>query len=195
LHGTPETSPRTSFNFKIIVVGSYGVGKTSVIRRFAVNQFREEYIATVGTDITKKYVEAGSGPLHPESTLVIWDISGRPRFESIHRPFVMGARAAIVVAAQDDSDSFFGVEGGKFGHIIGVREWIRIVNWDTPIPTILLVNKADLTENLIPDRAIKEVVEETGILGAYPTSYKTGLNIDDVFSTLIGYHSEKFPRD
>ena len=175
-----------AFKFKIVLVGAQQVGKTSLIRRFAENKFVGEYTSTVGTDITVKRVEINFGLITYENSLMIWDLAGQPRFETIYDSFVKGAHAAMVVASQDDPDSFYGVEGDKLTKVNGVRDWINLVNQSGRLPTILLINKADLDDNQIPDEDIVQVCRETGILGAYRTSAKNGLNVGKVFNTLAG---------
>jgi GTPase SAR1 family protein len=182
----PEGAPIGAFKFKIVLVGSQGVGKTSLIRRFAENKFKEEYTSTVGTDITVKRVEISFGLVSYENALMIWDLAGQPRFETLHDSFIKGAHAAMVVASQDDPASFYGEEGDKFSRIIGVRGWIDLVNQGEKRPTILLINKADLDNNCVPDEDIIQVCRDTGILGAYRTSAKDGLNVTKVFNTLAG---------
>ena len=46
--------PKGDFSFKVILIGDCGVGKTSLIQRFAENKFPFRYLATLGVDITKK---------------------------------------------------------------------------------------------------------------------------------------------
>ncbi len=183
----PETPKMNAYKFKIIVVGSQGVGKTSLIRRFVENKFKEEYTTTIGTDITLKNVDVSFGVITYQNRLMLWDLAGQPRYETIAESFIKGAHAAMVVASQDDLDSFYGFEGGdKFSRTIGVRGWIDMVNQHAHVPTILLINKADKADNKISDAEIIKVCEETNILGAYRTSAKSGLNVTKVFNTLAG---------
>ncbi len=181
-----ETPDAHAYKFKIIVVGSQGVGKTSLIRRFVENKFKEEYTTTIGTDITLKNVEVSFGLITYQNRLMLWDLAGQPRYETVAESFIKGAHAAMVVASQDNKDSFYGVEGDKFTKRIGVRGWIELVNQHAHVPTILLINKADLAENKISDDEITKVCEDTNILGAYRTSAKNGLNVTKVFNTLAG---------
>ncbi len=181
-----ETPDSHAYKFKVIVVGSQGVGKTSLIRRFVENKFKEEYTTTIGTDITLKNVDVSFGLITYQNRLMLWDLAGQPRYETIAESFIKGAHAAMVVSSQDNMDSFYGFEGDKFTKRIGVRGWIELVNQHAHVPTILLINKADLPENKIPDEEIIKVCEDTNILGAYRTSAKSGLNVIKVFNTLAG---------
>ena len=41
---------------KICLVGEKAVGKTSLVRRFVMNMFDEQYVTTIGTRVSKKEV-------------------------------------------------------------------------------------------------------------------------------------------
>ena len=40
---------------KLVIVGSSSVGKSSILRRFADDEFEESYISTIGIDFRFKY--------------------------------------------------------------------------------------------------------------------------------------------
>lgn len=40
---------------KFVIVGSSSVGKSSILRRFADDEFEESYISTIGIDFRFKY--------------------------------------------------------------------------------------------------------------------------------------------
>ena len=42
--------------FKIVIIGNSSVGKSSLLRRFADDQFQESYLATIGVDFRFKYL-------------------------------------------------------------------------------------------------------------------------------------------
>ncbi|HYR80867.1 MAG TPA: GTP-binding protein, partial [Thermoplasmata archaeon] len=41
--------PREPMKSKVVLLGDGGVGKTSLVRRFVVDQYSDDYITTVGT--------------------------------------------------------------------------------------------------------------------------------------------------
>jgi Ras-related protein Rab-1A len=49
------------FVFKIVIVGSSSVGKSSILRRFADDEFHETYISTIGVDFRFKYEPSDIG--------------------------------------------------------------------------------------------------------------------------------------
>ena len=64
---------------KVCLLGDIAVGKTSLIRRFVLDQFDDKYISTVGTKVTKKKMdfEFPEANCSVEVTLLIWDIMGQ----------------------------------------------------------------------------------------------------------------------
>ncbi|MHA1728614.1 MAG: GTP-binding protein [Promethearchaeota archaeon] len=56
------------FQFKVVLVGAAGVGKTSIIHRFAENNFQEQYSLTIGVDFLTKKMQLEEDML-PEEVL------------------------------------------------------------------------------------------------------------------------------
>ncbi|MGQ4873349.1 MAG: GTP-binding protein [Promethearchaeia archaeon] len=63
----------TEMIFKVIVLGDPGVGKTSLLTQFSSKKFKEQYLPTVGANITKEQVKVGDNIVN----LMIWDIAGQ----------------------------------------------------------------------------------------------------------------------
>src|SRR5579871_2191071 len=57
---------------KICMLGSYGVGKTSLVSRFVSSMFSDSYHSNVGVKIDKKIVAVDG----EEVTLMLWDLAG-----------------------------------------------------------------------------------------------------------------------
>ena len=76
---------------KILLLGDFNVGKTSLIRRYIDNTFDDRYLTTIGVKISKKMVE-----LHGmECELLIWDVEGATSRKSISSAYMKGASGAI----------------------------------------------------------------------------------------------------
>lgn len=84
---------------KICLLGSYGVGKTSLVRRFIYNTFEEKYLSTIGVHISKKVISINSKALREEKkvNLFIWDIANIDKFDSVIKSYINGAHGAIIV--------------------------------------------------------------------------------------------------
>jgi Ras-related protein Rab-1A len=64
---------------KVVIVGNSAVGKSSLLLRFADNNFNEKYITTIGVDFRFKTVEVGGKSVKFQ----IWDTAGQERFRTI----------------------------------------------------------------------------------------------------------------
>lgn len=80
---------------KIVVLGSQGVGKTSLVMRYCKGAFDPSQItSTVGASfMTKRVVDSDTDT---QVRLQIWDTAGQERFRSISRLYYRGANACIL---------------------------------------------------------------------------------------------------
>ena len=65
--------------FKLIIIGDSAVGKTSLLLRFAENDFKEDHITTIGVDLKYKTIK-------PEDKLIklqVWDTAGQERLRTM----------------------------------------------------------------------------------------------------------------
>ncbi|KAF8851491.1 putative ras-like GTP-binding protein [Acephala macrosclerotiorum] len=94
-----------SLEAKIVVLGSQGVGKTSLVHRYVKNQFSPaSTTSTVGASfLTKRVVDEDSDTV---VRLQIWDTAGQERFRSISRLYYRGANACILCYSITDNSSF-----------------------------------------------------------------------------------------
>src|SRR5919202_6839721 len=85
---------------KICLVGDFGVGKTSLIRRFVERQFSDQYLSTVGVKISRKTVECELAEQQKQVhvQMLIWDLEGNTKFKSVTPMHLQGASSAVVVA-------------------------------------------------------------------------------------------------
>ena len=78
---------------KIVLLGHFGVGKTSLIRRFVDNEFDTNYQVTIGVQVKKKEVELEKHSV----SLLIWDIEGNTSIEKARKTYLMGSSGFIYV--------------------------------------------------------------------------------------------------
>ncbi|KAH6635439.1 P-loop containing nucleoside triphosphate hydrolase protein [Chaetomium sp. MPI-SDFR-AT-0129] len=95
----------SSLEAKIVVLGSQGVGKTSLVMRYCKGAFVPSQItSTVGASfLTKRVVDTDTDTL---VRLQIWDTAGQERFRSISRLYYRGANACILCYSITDAASF-----------------------------------------------------------------------------------------
>ncbi|KAI1394092.1 ras-domain-containing protein [Hypoxylon trugodes] len=95
----------SSLEAKIVVLGSQGVGKTSLVTRYCKGAFNPaQTTSTVGASfMTKRVVD---GDTDTVVRLQIWDTAGQERFRSISRLYYRGANACILCYSITDAQSF-----------------------------------------------------------------------------------------
>lgn len=169
----------------VILLGDSAVGKTSLIRRYVLDQFDERYVTTVGSKVSKKEVEISSGNSKVRMVILIWDIIGQKEYELTQTLAMRNIDGALLVSDMTRIET-----------LTGLRDYwvpkIREVRGD--IPLIFLANKADMAEEKqfeIDD--LEDLARETSAGGkakesthCYKTSAKTGDNIETSFKALAG---------
>ncbi|KAI1497344.1 putative ras-like GTP-binding protein [Biscogniauxia marginata] len=95
----------SSLEAKIVVLGSQGVGKTSLVTRYCKGAFNPaQTTSTVGASfMTKRVVDTDTDTV---VRLQIWDTAGQERFRSISRLYYRGANACILCYSITDAQSF-----------------------------------------------------------------------------------------
>ncbi|KAK3324212.1 putative ras-like GTP-binding protein [Cercophora scortea] len=134
----------SSLEAKIVVLGSQGVGKTSLVTRYCKGAFNPSQItSTVGASfLTKRVVDTDTDTV---VRLQIWDTAGQERFRSISRLYYRGANACILCYSITDANSF--AEMGM---------WLTELRRNLPSDIILHVvgTKADIVARDPSKRAV-----------------------------------------
>ena len=79
---------------KIVVLGHFGVGKTSLIRRFVTDVFSDNYKVTIGVHISKKVIELTS---NDTMSLMIWDLEGTDDMGLLQTGYLHSTHGIILV--------------------------------------------------------------------------------------------------
>eukprot|EP00994_Dinema_validum_P002987 NODE_1680_length_874_cov_85.854545_g1320_i0.p1 GENE.NODE_1680_length_874_cov_85.854545_g1320_i0~~NODE_1680_length_874_cov_85.854545_g1320_i0.p1 ORF type:complete len:224 (-),score=47.47 NODE_1680_length_874_cov_85.854545_g1320_i0:143-814(-) len=167
------------FLYKVLVVGDYAVGKTSLIRRYCTGDFTANYRITIGVDFCPKNLP-DYGKDKKNISLQLWDIAGHERFGAMTRVYYKFAIAAVVV-----------FDLSRMSTLDSARKWRTDINEkvvlpnEKPIPMILLANKSDIEDVELPKEKLDQFVEENGFLAWIATSAKTGANIEMAFHQLV----------
>ena len=88
--------------FKLVLIGDSGVGKSSLLLRFADDSFSENYISTIGVDFRFKTLAVDGKAVK----LQIWDTAGQERFKTITGAYYRGADGIMMVFDKTNQDSF-----------------------------------------------------------------------------------------
>lgn len=155
---------------KIVLMGNFSVGKTSLIRRYVDNSFSDKYISTIGVKISKKKITIDD----EELLLLIWDIEGAlDKIKRINKTYIKGANAAIIVTDVTSTD----IEQTVKMHLSDLFSVNR------EIPVVIAFNKIDKDKNFQMD--ITNLKDRyPSIADSFLTSAKDDLNVSAMFELL-----------
>jgi small GTP-binding protein len=151
---------------KVILTGSFGVGKTSLFQRFLTGQFNEKYLTTVGAKVAKKelYVE------EQKIALLVWDIAGEISQDKVPGSYFLGASGIIYVMDLSRPTTFAHLEDD-----------LKILKNLLPYGVFKIVaNKRDL----VSDERAKELLDSLAHPCDFVTSAKTGDNVEILFQEM-----------
>lgn len=163
----PETQP--TLQKKICMLGSFGVGKTSLVRRFVESVFSETYLTTVGVKIDKKIVALGDRTI----SLILWDVAGEDDISQLKMSYVRGAAGYVLVAD--------GTRQATLDIALSIRQ--RVENEYGALPFVLLLNKSDLRDQWQIGAQTLDELPTRGCT-ARPSSARTGEGVEQAFRDL-----------
>ncbi len=155
------------YNFKIVVCGDPGVGKTSTVLRLTDNAFMRTYVPTLGVSISERLMKLGDKHVN----LILWDIAGQSKFEVMRRHFYKGTDAVILIFDLTKRKSFE-----------SVPKWINdIRRYEQRITGLILGNKEDLLDERKVSSEEALTIAEALNLEYIETSALTGKNVEQSF--------------
>ena len=154
---------------KVCLLGTSGVGKTSLVSRFVHSLFSEKYLTTVGVKIDKKTVPVDG----TEVTLVIWDLAGDDDFQRLEASYLRGTSGYLLVAD--------GTRRVTLDLTLELQK--RVAATLGPTPFILTLNKADLAPQWEVDEARINALSADHF-NVVRTSAKDGTGVDEAFTQL-----------
>ncbi|GAQ87443.1 GTP-binding protein [Klebsormidium nitens] len=159
-------------NLKVVLLGEGRVGKTSLLLRFAKDEFSDTQQATIQASFLSKKVLVDA---ETSVALSIWDTAGQERFHSLGPIYYRDADAALLVYDVTDKDSFD-----------RVKSWVKELKKMAGRNIVLAIagNKIDLDRQEELD--LTEQTEYAESIGAshFTTSAKLNKGIDAVFQDL-----------
>lgn len=153
--------------FKLLIIGDSGVGKSSLLLRFADNIFSGTYITTIGVDFKIRTVDVNGERVK----LQIWDTAGQERFRTITSTYYRGTHGVVVVYDVSSGESF-----------ANVRRWLHEIDNNCDVVNRILVGNKDDD----PDRKVvvtddaQTFAQQMGIQ-LFETSAKENKNVEEMF--------------
>ncbi|WP_310554617.1 Rab family GTPase [Flavobacterium sp.] len=151
---------------KIVLVGHFGVGKSSLIRRFVHNAFSNDYKVTIGVQILKKEITIEGKNL----TFIIWDIEGKEDIEQIRPSYLLGTSGFIYVIDPTRSSTYVNLNNEI--------EYIKTNFIEASIVSV--ANKSDL----IDINEFEQELKQNNLSIHFFSSAKTGENVEFIFEKL-----------
>ncbi|MHA1784427.1 MAG: Rab family GTPase [Candidatus Helarchaeota archaeon] len=166
--------------FKIIIIGSYGVGKTSILNAHISQRFNLDYKPTIGANILKKEM------ILPEKNAHVifnfWDIAGQTLFKNLRKSFFQGSDAVMLVYDCTRRETFESLE-----------DWYQSVKKYTKKYKVglLVCNKIDLENRIITEEEGRNKIKELKLKNfnyietSALTTQNVGAAFDHIANTLI----------
>ena len=122
------------FEFKVILIGDPGVGKTSILSRFVTNEFQSVYTSTIGVEFKTKDIYINNTTC---ASFKIWDTCGQEKFRAITRQYFKNAKGVFLVFDLTNKET-----------IKKLNVWLRDVkeNIDNEFFVFLIGNKMDVKD-------------------------------------------------
>jgi small GTP-binding protein len=160
-------------NFKFIVVGSSGVGKTAILRRLVDNVFTGDSQTTVGVEFLSTSVEVDGSRVK----LQIWDTAGQERFRSIAKAYFRSALGVLLVFDLTSRQSFE-----------DLTHWLADIHalCDPNAEVTLVGNKSDLADVRAVSPTETEAFTLLHHLTYVETSALAGENVQEAFRRTAG---------
>ena len=157
-------------NKKICMLGSFSVGKTSLVQQYVHSIFSDKYLSTVSVKISKKELNLDGADV----TLVLWDMEGKDLYMDVNISYLRGAMGYFLV-----------IDGTRRETLQVALELRNIaVNLIGPqVPYYFLLNKADLESEWEVSNDDLELLRDQGI-PFLKASAKTGLGVENAFTGL-----------
>lgn len=172
-----DSAESIRYQFKIILLGDGGVGKTCLTNRFCYSEFVDTKL-TIGLSFNSYSIIAEEAGEQFRIGLSIWDFGGQERFRPLLPQFISGANAALWVYDMNAFHSLVNLE----------KNWLPLLRANSDhIPTLLVGTKADVVskDGRFDAETVLEIQKKLDAKQSYETSSKTGLNTTLIFKDLI----------
>ncbi|XP_041133795.1 GTP-binding protein Di-Ras2-like [Polyodon spathula] len=170
--------PEQSNDYRVVVFGAAGVGKSSLVLRFVRGTFRETYIPTV-EDTYRQVISCDKNIC----TLQITDTTGSHQFPAMQRLSMSKGHAFILVYSVSSKQSMEELQP--------IYEQICQIKGDTQnIPIMLVGNKCDEAQREV-EASVGESLASKWKCSFMETSAKMNYNVQELFQELLNLEKRR----
>ncbi|KAG2219896.1 ras related protein 1b [Phascolomyces articulosus] len=167
--------------YKLVVLGSGGVGKSALTVQFVQSIFVEKYDPTI-EDSYRKQVEVDG----QQCMLEILDTAGTEQFTAMRDLYMKSGQGFLLVFSITSMVTLTDLQE--------LREQILRVKDSDNVPMVLVGNKCDLEEERMVSREQGMMLsQEWGGKPFYETSAMYKINVDEVFYDLVRQINRQMP--
>jgi len=167
--------------YKLVVLGSGGVGKSALTVQFVQSIFVEKYDPTI-EDSYRKQVEVDG----QQCMLEILDTAGTEQFTAMRDLYMKNGQGFILVYSITSQSTFNDLQD--------LREQILRVKDTDKVPMVLTGNKCDLEDDrVVTKEAGHALANQWGGITFLETSARKKINVDEVFFDLVRQINRQMP--
>lgn len=126
--------------FKLVLVGDGGVGKTTFVKRHLTGEFEKKYIATLGVEVHPMVFHTNHGPIR----FNVWDTAGQEKLGGLRDGYYIGGHCGIIMFDVCSRITYQ-----------NVPKWYKdLVRVCENIPIVLVGNKVDVKDRKVKAKQI-----------------------------------------
>ena len=158
--------------YKVVVLGSGGVGKSALTVQFVSGTFVEKYDPTI-EDFYRKEIDVDGSP----AVLEILDTAGTEQFASMRDLYIKNGQGFLLVYSVINAQTFIDVQP--------LRDQIFRVKGTPSSPIVLAGNKCDMEAERAVTTRDGDMLGHEWSCPFYETSAKTNYNVHEMFSEVV----------
>ena len=151
--------------FKLVIIGDGGCGKTTFVKRHLTGEFEKQYVATVGAEVHPMRFETNYGKIQ----FNVWDTAGQERFAGLRDGYYVNSDCAIIMFDVSSRITYN-----------SVPTWYKdIIRVAENIPVVLIGNKVDIKDRKVKAKQINFHRKKN--IQYYDISAKSNYNFEKPF--------------
>lgn len=158
--------PKVEAEFKLVLVGDGGVGKTTLVKRHRTGEFEKKYIPTLGVEVHPLNFTTNCGVI----CFNVWDTAGQEKMGGLRDGYYINGECAIIMFDVTSRITYKNVPDWY-------KDIVRVC--ENNIPIVLVGNKVDVKDRQVKARQIQ--FHRKRNLQYYDLSARSNFNFEKPF--------------